>query len=190
MPAITDVTDLQNISLDLAGSYYLANDIDASGGPFTPLGTFTGILDGKDFVINDLTITLNAAGAQKAALFLRNDGTIKDLGIEDCVISVTSTNNAAYACALVCDNRGSISGCWSTGSISANCGATWAWANAAGLVNTNNTLGPGTITESYSTATCTAISIGYANAGGLVCDNWNEIRALCLNKVLNGHYVP
>ena len=175
MPAITNVNDLQNISLDLAGNYYLANDIDASGFGFVPLGTFIGILDGKLYKITDLTITLNAAGVQEGALFEENQGTIKNLGIEDCVISVTSTNNAARACALVIDNRGTISNCWSSGIISASCGATWAWGNGAGLVCTNNTSGSGTLIDCYSNVDVTVVSLGYAVAGGLVGINYGDI---------------
>ena len=172
---ITDYAGLVAIGSDLAGDYILGNDIDASGENFTPLGTFTGTLDGKGYAITDFTITINAAGSQKGALFTRNDGTIRDLGFEDCAISVTSTNNSARACAVATDNRGTITECWSTGTITASSGDTWTWASAAGIANTNNTLGSGTITKSYSTATCTATSPGYASAAGLVGTNYGDI---------------
>src|SRR5512136_854284 len=64
---IYDVTDLQNMILDLDAYYELANDIDASitstwngGAGFVPVGTssipFTGNFDGKGFFIYALYI--------------------------------------------------------------------------------------------------------------------------------------
>jgi hypothetical protein len=59
--AISSVTDLQNMANDLAGEYYLTQDIDASGVSFTPVGTsgspFTGTFDGNGYRITGLTIT-------------------------------------------------------------------------------------------------------------------------------------
>jgi len=176
MPAITNVNELQNISLDLAGNYWLANDIDASGFGFVPLGIFTGTLDGKNHKITDFTITINAAGIQEGALFEENQGAITNLGLEDCAISVTSTNNAARACALVIDNRGTILGCWSTGTISATCNGATAWGNGAGLVCINNMLGDGgTLDKCYSSVDVTVTSQGYAVAAGLVAINYGDI---------------
>lgn len=69
MPAITNVTELQAMNNDLAGTYWLANDIDASatsgwngGLGFEPIGNtgdadpFTGSLDGRGYTISDLYI--------------------------------------------------------------------------------------------------------------------------------------
>ena len=67
MPAITTVNELQAMQDDLAGTYWLANDIDASatvgwnaGAGFEPIGTsvnpFTGSFDGKGFTITELYI--------------------------------------------------------------------------------------------------------------------------------------
>ncbi len=58
---ITNCAELQNIRTDLAGDYYLANDIDCSGfGNFMPIGTssnrFTGTFDGKGYKITHLYI--------------------------------------------------------------------------------------------------------------------------------------
>ena len=59
---VNSVGDLQNISTNLAGTYALGKDIDAlSVSNFTPLGNFTGILDGHgglgtNHTISNLTI--------------------------------------------------------------------------------------------------------------------------------------
>lgn len=61
--AISTPEELLNISDDLSGSYYLANDIDMSGVAFTPIGPsssspFTGTFDGNEHVIKNLTFLL------------------------------------------------------------------------------------------------------------------------------------
>ena len=69
MPAIADVNDLQDMNNDLAGTYWLTGDIDASatvgwngGAGFEPIGNsgdsnpFTGTFDGKGYTISGLYI--------------------------------------------------------------------------------------------------------------------------------------
>lgn len=78
MPAITDVTELQAMENDLAGNYWLANDIDASatsgwhgGAGFIPIGQgapyFTGTFDMKGYTISDLFI--DRGGTDYVGLF-------------------------------------------------------------------------------------------------------------------------
>jgi len=157
MPAITNVNELQDISLDLAGDYWLANNIDASGFGFVPLGTFTGILDGKDYAINDLTITVNGAGTQYGALITINQGTVKNLRLENCAISVTATNPLAraYAAGMVFQNdaTGIFTNCHVAGIIAGIATGTTSGSTSdvGGFVVWNY----GTISRCYSTATIT-----------------------------------
>jgi len=167
--SITNITELQAISDDLTADYELANDIPASGTAFTSLGTFTGELDGKGFVVNNLTITLNASGAQDGALFTRNDGTIKNLGLVDCAISVTSTTADADGAALAIENRGTIMHCYSTGTVTCVGHRTPAGTSEAGGLVILNWTGA-EICESYSTATV-SVNGRDAEAGGFV--DWN-----------------
>lgn len=160
---ITDYAGLVAIASDLAGDYVLGNDIDASGENFTPLGTFTGTLDGKGHKITELTITINAVGTQSGALIYLNEGTVQNLALEDCAISATSTINAR-AGAIAVWNTGTIHNCWVTGTIASISGGAWT-SSAAGFVVWPS-IG-GTISESYSLATVTATSpTGTASAGG------------------------
>ena len=169
---IYDVGDLQDIALDLAGDYEIANDIDASGFGFVPLGTFTGTLDFKGYVVTNLTITLNAAGIQRGALIVTNDGTVKNGGLEDCAISVTSTNNNAYVGSIAQRNNGTIQNCHVTGSLTAIANTAIGWACAGGIASYNT----GTISKSNSTATITCTSTKHAEAGGLVESNGGNIE--------------
>jgi len=168
---ITDKAGLQDIDLDLAGDYELANDIDASGPAFTPLGTFTGTLDGKGYKITNLTININAAGQQRGGLFTINNGTIRNLGIENCVISVASTNSDAYVGVFAADNGGTISNCWSSGTLSSTVVSATSWAEGGGIASFND----GTITECNSEVVITCITARHGAGGGLVAINWGTL---------------
>ena len=94
MPAITNVNELQAMENDLAGDYWLANDIDASatsgwngGAGFVPIGQgvpyFTGSLDLKGHTISGLFI--NRPGTDYIGLFgiVATGAIIDDLKLED-----------------------------------------------------------------------------------------------------------
>ncbi len=155
---IYDVTDLQNVELDTTAYYELANDIDASatigwngGAGFLPLGQltneFTGQLDGKGHKITSLFVNRPAAGV---GLFAYNEGTVQNLGLEDCDITGASAGGLAY------ENVGTITRCYTTGTVDGG-------THGAGLVQRNT----GTITHSYSR--CSADG---TFSGGFV--QWNE----------------
>ena len=92
---ITTCTELQNIKNNLAGDYYLANDIDCSctsgwngGAGFEPIGTssteFTGTFDGKGYKITNLYI--NRTSTDNVGLFGYTYGSgseIKGVGLEE-----------------------------------------------------------------------------------------------------------
>lgn len=104
---ISTAQDLLNIKNNLDGDYTLANDIDMAGVAFTPMGEFTGSLDGKGFVIRNLTF--NDKNRNESALFSTARGaTIKNLGIEGANI-VGNANVAALVGRLY---GGSITECY------------------------------------------------------------------------------
>lgn len=121
MPAITDVTELQAMENDLAGDYWLANDIDASatsgwngGAGFLPIGLgapyFTGTFDMKGHTISDLFI--NRPATDYIGLFgvvhtvgggvSIKDGTLADVDItgDDCVGALIGYIYGDAACAI------------------------------------------------------------------------------------------
>ena len=96
MPAITDVNDLQNMNLDLAGTYWLTNDIDASatvgwngGQGFAPIGNsgdsepFTGTFNGFGHIISGLYIN---------RVITRVAPDVYNLGLFGCINGATIRN--------------------------------------------------------------------------------------------------
>jgi hypothetical protein len=163
---IYDVNDLQNIELDLTADYELANDIDASGFAFVPITDFEGTLDGKGYKVDGLTITINAGGEQEGAFILANSGIIRNLGLTSVSINITSTDDNAYAGAIVVINEGTIEKC----SVSGTIVVTGESAYAGGFVCEN--YDTGIISESYSTATITiTATMNDAAAGGFCYAN-------------------
>ena len=127
---ISDVTDLQNMNLDLTAYYELANDIDASGTAawnggegFVPIGSsvapFQGQFDGKGYTITSLTI--DRAAETLVGLF----GLVVEVGsaltIKDVTISGASITGDDYTGAIAGLIQGDItvSGCTVSGTISA-----------------------------------------------------------------------
>jgi beta-lactam-binding protein with PASTA domain len=161
---IYNVTELQAMSSDLAGTYALANAIDASatsgwnaGAGFAPVGTgtgvgrFTGSLDGQGHAITSLTV--NRAASDYQGLFGSTVGaTITNLSISGAVTGkdyVGPLVGRAYTSAIsLCAASATVSGANSVG----------------GLVGNSTTTNA--ITNCYATGNATASGTQYA--GGLV----------------------
>ena len=156
---VNNVVDLQNIILNLAGSYALNKNIDATataawngGAGFLPLGNiaspFTGVLDGQGYAIDKLSIN---SSAPNVGLFGVTQGSIDRLGLTN----VSTHGNFATGIGAVAGrNDGDIFGVYATGAVNGT-------ANViGGLIGQNN----GALFQSYSTA---AVS-GSGQTGGLV----------------------
>jgi hypothetical protein len=95
---VNNVTDLQNMTTNLAGNYAMGTNIDASSvSNFTPLGTivnpFSGVFDGLGSVISNLSI--NAPNTiPYVGLFGYNSGTIRNVGLTNA--TVLSSYGAQY----------------------------------------------------------------------------------------------
>jgi len=163
--AITTCTELQNIRDNLAGNYYLGNDIDCTstsgwngGAGFEPIGTscsnsFTGTFDGQGYKITGLYI--NRPSSDYAGLFgFTGPGSeITNVGLEQVIV-----NGSWHAGSLVGRTKeGQIANCYSTGNVNSD-------SHVGGLVGRNE---GGTITNSYSTCSVN----GDLHVGGLVGRN-------------------
>lgn len=157
---VQDLLDLSNTanSADWSKHFLMTNDIDMSGvTTFTPIGNaatrFYGVFDGGGHVIQNLTIDLSAQDYVGIFGYLGASCQLKDLGLQGYSIS-----GNGYTGALVGANRGTVTDCYATGSV------TGGWGRVGGLVGWN---GYGaTVTDCYATGTVNVS--GFGGGGGLV----------------------
>jgi hypothetical protein len=152
---IGDRTELQNIQSNLTANYRLTANIDLNNETWTPLGEFTGKLDGNSKTISNLVITDTATENRGLFSIVGTGATINNLSIEGA--SLTVGNSAGILAGI---NRGTVSACSTKGSISGN-------ENVGGLVGKNE----GTIEDSYNLASVSAKD----KVGGLAGNNSGTI---------------
>ena len=182
---IRNAHQLQLMAYDLGGSYRLAGDIDTSATStaygagssgmwssrgFSPVGTwgnganFTGALDGQGHSIQRLTIQ---SADSFAGLFglVGSGAQIRNVGLADARVEVSSGSGSHQVGALVGHNAGSISNSWvSGGNIKA--ASNGVQNEAGGLVGQNT---GGSISDSHALASVTVQGDATRNyAGGLV----------------------
>jgi filamentous hemagglutinin family protein len=190
---VNSVTDLQNITNNLAGNYALGKDIDASNSAFTTLGyafatPFTGQFDGMWHKISNLSPSFQAIFDDIGA-----KGVVRDVRI-DANVGNQSIFFFDGAAILALYNHGTIANVFTSGSIASSYGdagnvfaglvavnygliarsgssaTVMADGSVAGLVLANE----GTITESYTTGPVSGLS-SHGPAGGLVGGNSGTI---------------
>jgi len=165
--------DLENIRNNLSGHHVLMNDLDSTtdgyeelAGPTANDGKgwhpivgaggdppFTGTFDGQGYEIRDLFIDLPGIGYVGLFSILGEGGRIEHVGIVNADVTAT-----AYVGSLAGTNFGTVSDCYSTGSVS---GINW----AGGLVGFN--FDQAVVSNSYSTGSVTSTD----GAGGLAGGN-------------------
>lgn len=157
---VNDLDHLQAINTNLSGDYALGRNIDASatagmngGAGFVPLGTsatrFTGIFDGENHTISDLTI--NRPTESDVGLFGVSSGTIQNVGLVGG--SVVGLNQVGALVGTLFMGPTLVTNSFATGSVSGSDGV-------GGLVGVNM----GTIDDSFAKG---AVS-GQTAVGGLV----------------------
>ena len=121
---INNVSDLENINSNLSGDYVLGSDINATGFPFTPIGTtlspFAGIFDGQGHTINGLSINASSFSLSspiEIGLFgsIGASGVARNVGLNNVAISVNAPSSAVGG--LAGDSLGTLSNVYVNGSI-------------------------------------------------------------------------
>ena len=109
-----DYTTGKYIQWTLDKHYEQTVNIDLSEtGDWTPIpANFTGSYDGKGHIITGMIINAPSAGTQAMFSSINDAGTIKNLGLKD--INIIAGNQAS---GIAGSNRGTISNCYTTGSI-------------------------------------------------------------------------
>jgi hypothetical protein len=196
---ITDVNQLQEMQNDLAASYVLGNDIDASGtvswnggAGFEPIGEgfendpnnpFTGVFDGRGHTITGLYI--NRPTSDWVGMFGCTFGAeVKNVGMAD--VDITARKGVG---ALVNhnDEHSIIHNCWSSGSVSSTLVGQNTCATG-GLVASN--ADGSIISRCYSTVTVTGTNawqygglVGMNIHGGIIEDCYATGNVSGTNKV-------
>jgi len=149
--------------VNLAGRTYstavIAPDVNNANYDFD--GTaFTGVFDGNDHKILNLTID-GGAGNEYLGLFgyIGEDGEVRNLGLKGGSVSGSGSYWCENVGGLVGWNDGTISNCYSTGSVSGDAGV-------GGLVGLNSYWA--VVSNCYSAGDVNGV--GYV--GGLVGENW------------------
>jgi len=187
---ITTRAELEAMQPD--GNYLLANDIDLSAAPWTPLFSyltpFVGTLDGGGFQITGMQIPNNSEGyialIRQLGFDGESGGLIKNLRLMNVSVWTANTTLLTVA-ALVSVNRGTIENCRVSGSVSGGSYTGMLTASNYGSIdrcftegtvsNYNPYLGglignnevAGIVRHSYSTAQVN----GYNHLGGLAGRN-------------------
>jgi len=177
---VNNVSDLQEISTNLGGTYALGRNVDATGfAGFSSGTTFNGLLDGIGGLgvistINNLTLSsANASDSYGLLPFIGSSGIVRNLNLAN--VNITAGADTQFIGALAGENSGTISNvAVLSGTIN---GGTHTGIGAGGLVGQNDP--GGTITGSNANVAVTvgnATDMGQLNiAGGLVASNLGAV---------------
>ena len=181
--AISTKAELNAVRNNLAGKYYLTQDIMfteadfAEGGAFynngagwAPLGTdgasaFKGIFDGNGHTISGLYINIQSDSTVYVGIFGYNVGSIKNLGMIGGSVTAVTTSTYTYVGGIAGynNNSGTIIHCYNTGTINAT--STSSTAYAGGITGYNYS---STISNCYNAGNINAASTSStAYAGGI-----------------------
>lgn len=170
---ITTAEELDDVRNDLAGTYYLMNDINLSSyGDWVPIGhsntAFTGVFNGQGHKVTGMTV--NNSEYDNTGLFGRVSGTIINLGVSGTIVT---TNNNVGMLAGYATVGANIKNCYTTGSIEAN-------ENVGGLIGytysySNSRTNPVNIENCYSKVAVTGLKAGTSDyLGGLVGKDYSS----------------
>ncbi|MBE0431629.1 MAG: hypothetical protein IBX67_07360 [Dehalococcoidia bacterium] len=209
---VGDWYHLDNIRYHLDAHFVLVNDLDAAtagyeelAGPEasdgkgwepiqTPTGEFTGSFDGQGYEVRDLFIDGPRAGLPGLFSVVREEGVVENLGVVNANVAGNS-----HVGALVGLNAGTVSNCYSTGSVTGDwyvgglvglnfggsvstCYSAASVSGGTGVPGMEGAIGGlvgangGAVVNSYSAGSVT----GPSHVGGLV--GWN------LGTVSNSYY--
>ena len=159
---IYTIDDFRRIANNPSGKYKLVNDLDLEGDTilYTTTG-FTGELDGNGHTIKNITKNLANDETERIAMFYTNEGTIKNLNIEN--INIISDKDTSYAEGIIAQvNKGTIENCTISGNVTITSETD---NNSIGgiVVNTNKTTYQGILAGAKSSKATIDPSTGYGH---------------------------
>ncbi len=149
--------------------FALGGDFYNAGQGWLPLfggsESFSGVFDGGGHVINGLTVRVSATANVRAGLFGTVTGTVKDLGLANASVSMTSTGGSFLYAGLIAGylDGGSLLRCYATGSLTIS-------APNTGTLYVGGLLGrvKGTVTRAYHVGDIHVTAPGTVYVGGIV----------------------
>lgn len=131
---LEDLKKFVSIAADAVSSdvYTLEADIDCAGATISPIVSFAGVLDGKNYKITNVKIE---SGQNMSGFILANEGTVKNLIFgEGGSITFSSDVTSASAAAFVAVNKGLVENVSNYASVTFNVPTSSADASVAGVV--------------------------------------------------------
>src|SRR4051812_14358468 len=155
--------DLQNVRNNPGGTYALGRDVknvNNSIANFSPIPNFTGLFDGQNLTVSDVTI--NAPSDSKSVgLFdtIDRTGIVRNLNLTDVTVNGL---NAQFVGTLAGTNAGTVSNVSVTGTMLVDSGSTWGVQVGQNL---------GTISNSSAVVSVTVIPSSPGNPSGGTTSN-------------------
>ena len=121
------------------GKYFLqVCDISMEGYSLTPVSSFSGTYDGGGYAITDVTMTIYT---DRAGLFGNNSGTIKNINLENCSITIYGSS-VAFSGGIAARNYqgGQILNCFVSGTVQGSSSYVNAEVYTGGIVGLNQGL--------------------------------------------------
>jgi mucin-19 len=172
---VNTASDLDAVRTNLSGTYALGRDINAGSiANFTPIATFSGLFEGQNQTISNLTIKPVDSTTQNIGLFgtIARAGEVRNLHLTN--VSVNSSVSSQSVGTVAGTNAGTVSDVSATGLVQVGSGST-----AGGLVEQNL----GSISNSFASIDVGSPNVANLQVGGLVGNNSGAI----FSSVALGH---
>ena len=115
---IYSIDDFRRIANNPSGKYKLVNDLDFKGASIRLNSiTFSGEIDGDGHTIKNVSGN-DPAESRRIAMFYTNEGTIKNLNIENINVNIVADEDVYYQEGILAQiNQGTIENCTTSGNI-------------------------------------------------------------------------
>lgn len=102
---ISNADEFRKIASNPSGSYYLTNDINLNGAVWSPIGTFSGFLDGNGYSVKNFSIS-NTSTGNEFGFFCVNNGTIQNIAFEDFTFNVSAYQDRNVSIGVMVGHNG------------------------------------------------------------------------------------
>ena len=146
----------------------LTADINLTDANWTPIGKenscmYNGTFDGAGYTISGLQCSVSSGDVAGLFGVIGSSGVVKNVGIADSDVAVSTTGQLAYAGGVCGYSAGTVENCWNSGSVTATCNDNGAYAG--GVCGYSE----GTVENCWNSGSVTANSSDNGAYAGGVC---------------------